>query len=261
MRKKSFQIALAGVSGALAVVFLTLGNWFSFLTITGYFFSSVALMLPLAEDSRWGAFLAYLAAAILGFLFGGIWNPWKMFLYCVFFGLHPIVNSFQKKWNLNRWVCLLVKAIWFDVMLWIAWTFAYEAFFDGSINWMEKIGNWIYLIIGAGGTVFFVFYDFLIMYCQKVVNAFVAKISHRSGKGGKSNGKKTPDIGNEGAEEIFDLGSPEDGNGPDSEKKVDRTPERRKDRVVFFGAAAGFACGREFCGRNWPRGKKIVRQG
>lgn len=241
MRKKSFQIALAGVSGALAVVFLTLGNWFSFLTIAGYFFSSVALMLPLAVDSRWGAFLAYLAAAILGFLFGGIWNPWKMFLYCVFFGLHPIVNSFQKKWNLNRWICLIVKAVWFDVMLWIAWNFAYESFFDGSINWMEMIGNWIYLIIGAGGTVFFVFYDWLIMYCQKVVDAFVAKLSHGRGKGGKNSGKKTAAGPGEGTEEIFDLGPTDDGDGPDPKEKEDRTGEKT-GQAVFSRTGTGFVC-------------------
>ena len=186
LKRRSFLIALSGASCAVAVIFLTLGNWFSFLTLACYLFAEAALMLPLAAGSRRAGLLTYLAAVLLGFLFGGIWNPWRMFLFCVFFGLHPLANSMQEKWKLNKWVAFAIKAVWFDVALWLTWQFAYAYFFDASVNWVERIGNWIFLIIGAGGTFFFFFFDWAVRRMQNVLKIYVERL------GGKGAAKRRP---------------------------------------------------------------------
>lgn len=177
LKRRSFLIALSGVSCALCVLFLTLGNWISFLTIACYIFAACALMLPLAAGSRPAALLAFFAAVLLGFLFGGIWNPWRMFLFCLFFGLHPLANSLQEKWKLRSWLAFLIKAVWFDVALWLTWEFAYEYFFDASVNWVERIGDWIFLIIGLGGTLFVFFYDWALRRLQRMLTVYVTKWS------------------------------------------------------------------------------------
>ena len=217
LKRNSFIIALSGVSCALAVIFLTLGNWFSFLTLACYLFASAALMLPLAADSRAGGLIAYFATVLLGFLFGGIWNPWRMFLFCIFFGLHPLANSLQNKWNLNKWIAFAVKAVWFDVSLWLTWEFAYEYFFDASVNWVELIGNWIFLIIGLGGTVFFFFYDWAMRRLQGVLNVYVRRL--RRGKGAV----KRPSSPERRVEDVFGL--------------EDRSEDRKEGASAAQGAA------------------------
>ena len=197
LKRRSFLVALSGASCAVAVIFLTLGNWFSFLTLACYLFAEAALMLPLAAGSRRAGLLTYLAAVLLGFLFGGIWNPWRMFLFCLFFGLHPLANSMQEKWGLNKWVAFAIKAVWFDVVLWLTWQFAYEYFFDASVNWVERIGNWIFLIIGVGGTLFFFFYDWAIRRVQIVMKAYVGKL------GGKGSAKRRPPAEERRLEDVF----------------------------------------------------------
>ena len=204
LKRRSFLIALSGVSCAVAVIFLTLGNWFSFLTLACYLFAEAALLLPVAAGSRRAGLMAYLAAVLLGFLFGGIWNPWRMFLFCIFFGLHPLANSLQDKWKLNKWLAFLIKAVWFDVALWLTWQFAYEVFFDAGVNWVERIGNWIFLIIGAGGTIFFFFYDWAMRRMQRVMAAYVQRL------GGGGAKKRAPERERR-LEDVF--GAPEQGQG------------------------------------------------
>ena len=212
LKRNSFIIALSGISCAAATIFLTLGNWFSFLTLACYLFASAALMLPLAADSRAGGLIAYFATVLLGFLFGGIWNPWRMFLFCIFFGLHPLVNSLQEKRKFNRWVAFALKAVWFDVALWLTWEFAYEVFFDANMNWVERIGDWIFLIIGAGGTLFFFFYDWAMRRLQRLLCAYVGKLR-------KSGGRKAPPVQESRVEDVFGAPYEREEQAPQGERK------------------------------------------
>ena len=101
MKKKSFQIALSAVSAALATVFMIMGLNVPFMFISGYVFAGIALMLPLAENFRAGGFLAYVATSLLCLPFGGIVYFYKLFPFVAFFGLHALVNAFQKNGRLT----------------------------------------------------------------------------------------------------------------------------------------------------------------
>ena len=160
MKNHSFRIALSAVACALAVVMLTLGMYVPFMTITAYVFAGLAIMLPLAKDFRFSAFLCYIATCLLALLFGGVGNFWKLFAFVVFFGLHPIVNSLQIKFKINKWIALVVKTIWFDV----------------QYDW---INDYIILIIATAGSALFVFYDFVMFRCQRLVNYYVGRIARQ----------------------------------------------------------------------------------
>lgn len=174
MRNHSFRIALSAVACALAVVFLTLGMYVSVLTLTAYVFACLAIMLPLAKQFRLSAFLCYIATCLLALLFGGVGNFWRLFAFVIFFGLHPIVNSLQLRFNINKWIALIVKIVWFDVSVWFVWEFA--GLFVVQYEWINR---YILLIIATLGSAFFVFYDFVMFRCQRLVTFYVNKISRQ----------------------------------------------------------------------------------
>lgn len=186
MKKRSFQIALSAVSAALATVFMIIGLNVPFAFITGYIFGAIALMLPLAEGFWAGGFLAYLAASLLCLPFGGIAVFYKLFPFIAFFGLHPLVNSFQRKWKINRWIAWAVKAVWFVGMLCAAWAL-FSGMFSVRYEWLEI---WAYPIIVVGGAAVFLLYDWLMIKAQDLVDLYVLKID-RGGRGKSGIAKRT----------------------------------------------------------------------
>ena len=160
----------------MATLFLTLGIYVSFLTATAYLFASIALMLPLAKEFRAGGFLAYVATVLLSLLIGGGFAQiWRLFPFIVFFGLHPLVNSFQKKWKINKWIALAVKIVWFDVSMWLFWEFS--QLIAVPYEWIDR---YIVLIIATLGSAFLVFYDWVMTRCQKLIDFYVSKIDKSS---------------------------------------------------------------------------------
>ena len=115
-----------------------------------------------------------LYTCLLALLFGGVGNFWKLFAFVVFFGLHPIVNSLQIKFKINKWIALVVKTIWFDVSVWLVWKFA--GLFVVQYDW---INEYIILIIATAGSALFVFYDFVMFRCQRLVNYYVGRIARQ----------------------------------------------------------------------------------
>lgn len=180
MRGKSFQIALAAVSCALATIFMSLGINVSAFLLVGYVFGALALMLPLAKDFRLGGFLAYVAVCLLCLLFGGIAKFYLLFPFLTFFGLHPLVNYLQRKYKINRWIAFAVKTVWFDAMLCctVLLLFKMSGEFSLPYDWMY---DWIYLIAIVGGTVLFFLYDWVMIRFQKAVDYYVSKIERGGG--------------------------------------------------------------------------------
>ena len=71
-RLSAFEIALSGISCAVAVPSLALGvmTGVNSLTAVGYFLAVIALMLPLSRQFFLGAFLSYLGTLILAIALG-----------------------------------------------------------------------------------------------------------------------------------------------------------------------------------------------
>lgn len=176
---RSFEIALSGISCAVAVLFLALGILSGWLLATGYFIGVVALMLPLSKQFYKGGFLAYAGTCVLTVIMGAAAKFWDLVPFIMFFGLHPLVNALQKKYNFNRWLALLIKAVWFDCTLIAGYFLIYGGVMGGSLlpeNVYDVINKYIYLLIFTVGTFVFVLYDFLVFRCQLAVNAVVARI-------------------------------------------------------------------------------------
>ena len=123
MKKIStYDIALSALACGIAVLFQVVGVYSEILLFTGYLLSAVALMLPLARKSYKGYVLAYLGACFLSLIFASA-RFWDVIPFIIFFGLHPLVNELQLRTRINTWVACFAKALWFDLTMYLMWTF------------------------------------------------------------------------------------------------------------------------------------------
>ena len=100
------EVALSGVTAALAVIAVVLSYYVEPATVAFYAISSVCLSLPLFAGSGRGAVLAYVASAALSFLFVGYFH----FLpYALMFGPYPILFYYLRKYLKKTMICLPIK--------------------------------------------------------------------------------------------------------------------------------------------------------
>lgn len=176
---KSFELALSAIACAAAVIFLSLGFWSGVLLGTGYVLGIAALMLPLAKQFYFGGFFAYLGTVILTVVMGAAVRFWDLVPFIMFFGLHPLINALQLKFNVNKWLALAVKAVWFDFTLWVAYALIFGGVLGGAradTAVYAFVNRYVYWFIFLGGTVVFVAYDYLIFSLQIAVNKLVYRI-------------------------------------------------------------------------------------
>ncbi len=172
MKKIStYQIALSALSCALATLFLTLGVVSEVLLFTGYMLGGIALMLPLAKQSYIGYLLAFIATCILSCIFASF-RFWDILPFLMFFGLHPLVNELQGKWKINRYVAFVVKALWFDLTMFLIWKIVFAI-----TTSIPVIDTYILPIILVGGSILFVAYDYVVFGWRQIVERLVRRIS------------------------------------------------------------------------------------
>ena len=179
-QSRSFEIALAAIACAVAAIALTLGCYVDFLLAAGYLIAVFALMIPLAKGQILGYCLAFAGAVILSFLFTGfVLGIMQILPFLVFFGLHPLANYLQKKYvgkPLWHVVVFLVKAVWFDLSLWLAWVVLDEFLGLSAMTWYDFVAQHFYLILFVGGTAVFALYDYMIFLCQNAADGAVRRI-------------------------------------------------------------------------------------
>ena len=175
---RSFEIALSAISCAVAVVLLLVGLWSNILLASGYLFAMLALMVPLSKQFYLGDVLAYIGTVILALILGAVQQFWDLVPFIMFFGLHPLANSLQLKFNINRWIAFAVKAVWFDLTVLVAYLLIFGGVLGGAEGsaFYEFVNRYIYLIVFVGGTAFFYPYDYLMFKMQITVDKLVYRI-------------------------------------------------------------------------------------
>ena len=173
-RVSAHEVALAGISTAIATLFLTVGNLTAVLLFTGYLVASVALSLPLAKGSYLGYGLAYAATVLLSLLIIGTGGYFIDLLpFVLFFGLHPLVNELQVKFRINRWIALIAKTIWFDAAMLLFWWLIVQT---TGVTWLDAYAVPIILV---GGSLVFFAYDRTFFRIRMVVFVLVKRFSRK----------------------------------------------------------------------------------
>ena len=178
---KTFEIALSGISCAVAALALSLGimTGLGALTATGYLIAVIALMVPLSKQFFRGDFLAYVGTVILAVVLGAAVKFWDLVPFTLFFGLHPLANALQIRFKINKWLALAIKAVWFDCTLIVGYYLVFGGMLGGALfpeEVYEIINKYIFLLIFTVGTVGFFVYDYLIFKVQILINGIVFRI-------------------------------------------------------------------------------------
>ena len=174
----TFEIALSGISCAVAAGALALGLLSGYLVATGYLVGIVALMIPLSKQFFKGGFLAYVGTCILAVVLGAAVKFWDLVPFAMFFGLHPLLNALQIRFKINRGLALAIKTVWFDCTLIAGYFLIYVV---GGISLSAEIeaiiNGWrLYVIIFTLGSAIFFVYDYLMFKIQIAVNTLVFRI-------------------------------------------------------------------------------------
>jgi hypothetical protein len=176
-KSKTFEIALSAISCALAVIFLLVGTLSGVLLATGYLMGAVCLMIPLAKNFYAGDALAYVGTCILAVVLGALGGGWTLVPFIAFFGLHPLANALQLRFKINGVVAFLIKAVWFDLALYLMYILVFgSSIASPDFEFYKLINDNIVWFIAIGGTVFFAVYDFAIFKCQTVINTLIKRI-------------------------------------------------------------------------------------
>ena len=169
----SHEIALSALACAIATILLTVGMYSQILLFTGYLIGSIAMMLPLSKNSYVGYALSYIATCLLTLLFSSF-RIWDVLPFVAFFGLHPLVNELQMKSKWKTWVWFIIKAVWFDGVMWLIWSLIFQI--TAPLPW---INDYIWLFILVLCSAFFLFYDYTSFKARTLVNRLVEKITKK----------------------------------------------------------------------------------
>ncbi len=168
--KDSKVVALSGLAGAFALVFIIIGGYFPTFNISCLFMASLMVMIPLAKDTVKGALLCYIAVFLLSFIFT-LGHFEISIAYGLFFGLHPIINYLQVKKVKKTWIVIILKTIWFIIVAFLMF-YVLKMFMVEN----ELINKYLPLFIIVFGGLFFVVYDFALLRLQKNLNVIIKRL-------------------------------------------------------------------------------------
>lgn len=172
-KKATFEIALAGISAALALICLVLYYYVPVAKLSFLALASLALTLPLAVRSVRGSALAYLAAGGLAI---AATTPLAVVPYAFLFGWQPVVMGFCKRYLPRRpYISLPLKAALFNAGLY--GVYALYGLGDTVQRVLQRL-SWqpAYWAIALVGTVLWLGYDYLIDYLQRWIERRAAKV-------------------------------------------------------------------------------------
>lgn len=120
--KNSKKIALAGVSCALAAVFIILGNYFNVLDYSCYLLASICLVLPFVTGEIKWSVLCFIASGAIGAIFAP--NFVTMLPYVAFFAPYVLLHCIMKHKGVRRLVEIIVKELFYCASIAILYFFS-----------------------------------------------------------------------------------------------------------------------------------------
>lgn len=166
------EIALSGITAALAVIAVVLSHFVGVLTLTFLALSSVALTLPMMMESLRGSVLAYVAAAGLSFLFVGYV---AVMPFVLLFGLYPILDYILWKYLKKRLFVLPIEVA-FCCLAFLA-TFYAIGLTLGDFPIVDTLPDWgKYAVIYVGVAVASVIFHFAFTLLFEVLKKRLAPV-------------------------------------------------------------------------------------
>lgn len=165
MRKKdkSKNIALSGILAALVVVMLLIGNLLQTLDLTLAALAGLIVLIALIEMKEKWALGVYAVSALLAML---ISPQTASVIFAGFVGYYPVAKLRLDKIK-PRFLSLLIKLLWFNLFLLLAWLVIERLLGLGDVT---EISKWVFIPVC---NLCFFLYDLLL---EKFAILYVIKI-------------------------------------------------------------------------------------
>ena len=156
------DVALSGVSAALAILFVIGAIYISFATIPLNILAALSISLPLIKKNVISSLLSYIVAALVAFFVGNI----KMLPFVMFYGLYAILQwvldfYLYEKLDINKWIKIsldiVIKLIYFALVFWGLYVFMKLTLADFSVLNIEWTMPWLV----CACLILFILYDIL----------------------------------------------------------------------------------------------------
>ena len=170
------DVALSGISAALAIVFVIGAIYVSFATLPFYILGALAVSLPLIKKNIIASILSYVVASLVAFFVGNI----RMLPFVMFYGLYAIIQwlldfYMYENWNINKWIKIsidiVVKIAYFALVFWGLYALMNLTLADFSVLGIE----WTMPLLVFACFVAFVIYDLLYREVFKLMKRLLEK--------------------------------------------------------------------------------------
>lgn len=192
-----YQLALAGISSAVALLFVWLSVIVRFSTIAFYVAASIAIMVPLTKRYYLAGFFAYGVSAALGFVIAG--DIYTVAGYVAYFGPMALITGIMCNRNVKWYIALPVKIVYMNGALALLYFVCHTIMIDASI--MDKIDYWVIAIVG---TVALVLIDYVLQFVYRRLIPVVEKVL----RGREKNNTPPPSDDDDTELNAFDSDSP-----------------------------------------------------
>lgn len=161
--KKSYVIALSGISCALALICVVGSIFVEFMNLTFAVLAAIFVSMPLTQKSWVGGILSYISTSIFAFLIGNI----NALPFILFFGAYAIIQwSIEEKLfpllknKIAKYsVGYALKLAYFEAVIAIYW-FLFNTLIPSFVLFGKTI-KLTYLIIALAGIPIFLLYDLM----------------------------------------------------------------------------------------------------
>lgn len=168
-KKTAYALALAGISAALALLFVWLGVVVRYVTIAMFAAAGVAVMVPVSKRYYVSALFAYLVSAGLGFLVGDVATVAG---YAIYFGPMALISAFMWEKKVKWFIAYLVKIVYINGAL-AALYYGLQAI---ELLAPDVAAYFDYWAIAVIGTVALLLIDLLMYYVYRTVSRLTAKV-------------------------------------------------------------------------------------
>lgn len=168
-KKTAYALALAGISAALALLFVWLGVVVRYVTIAMFAAAGVAVMVPVSKRYYVSALFAYLVSAGLGFLVGDVATVAG---YAIYFGPMALISAFMWEKKVKWFIAYPVKIVYINGAL-AALYYGLQAI---ELLAPDVAAYFDYWAIAVIGTVALLLIDLLMYYVYRTVSRLTAKV-------------------------------------------------------------------------------------
>ena len=168
-RKTAYALALAGISAALALLFVWLGVVVRYVTVAMFAAAGVAVMAPVTKRYYLSAVLAYIVSAGLGFLVGDVT---AVAGYALYFGPMALISAVMWEKNVKWFVSYPVKIVFINAAL-AALYFGLQAI---DLLAPELVAYFDYWAIALIGTVALLAIDLFMDYVYRVLRRVLGRV-------------------------------------------------------------------------------------